>query len=198
MSERIDRRIGNNRILTAVLLIMLVITAATGIYSWMRISEKPSSPVQVQSGISSQSIRFDDPIKITILVPGDDGTLLPEQISLSREIDAQTQAREALIAALANQHVVGTPLLGRLKLRAFFLDEAGTGYVDLVPVSGGGIESSAREELLAIYAIVNMLSRNFEEIRQVRFLLDGREAQTLAGHIDLSGKFAKRVDLEKH
>ena len=53
------------------------------------------------------------------------------------------------------------------------------------------------EELLALYAMVNTLSQNFEEIRQVRFLVDGREAQTLAGHIELSRKFTKRMDLVK-
>jgi hypothetical protein len=45
--------------------------------------------------------------------------------------------------------------------------------------------------------MVNTLSQNFEEIRQVRFLVDGREVQTLAGHIELSRKFTKRMDLVK-
>jgi hypothetical protein len=41
------------------------------------------------------------------------------------------------------------------------------------------------------------LVQNVPEVRQVRFLVDGREVQTLAGHIDLSRSFGKRTDLVK-
>ena len=50
---------------------------------------------------------------------------------------------------------------------------------------------------MAIYAVVNTLTQNFEEIKEVRFLLDGREAQTLAGHIDASVFFSARPDLAR-
>ena len=43
--------------------------------------------------------------------------------------------------------------------------------------------------------MVNTVMQNFYEIKGVRFLVNGREAQTLAGHVDLSGKFQKRMDL---
>jgi hypothetical protein len=59
------------------------------------------------------------------------------------------------------------------------------------------VRASAWEEQLAIYALVNTLLQNFEEIKQVVLLLDGGEAQTLAGHMDLSRTFAKRMDLVK-
>ena len=53
----------------------------------------------------------------------------------------------------------------------------------------------ADARLLALYAVVNTVTHNVPEVRQVRVLLDGREAQTLAGHADLSRSFAKRADL---
>jgi hypothetical protein len=59
------------------------------------------------------------------------------------------------------------------------------------------VRASVWEELIALYAMVNTLSQNFEEIRQIRFLVEGREVQTLAGHIELSRKFTKRMDLVK-
>jgi hypothetical protein len=59
------------------------------------------------------------------------------------------------------------------------------------------VRASAWEEQLAIYALVNTLLQNFEEIKQVVLLLDGGEAQTLAGHMDLSRTFTKRMDLVK-
>ncbi|HSQ77452.1 MAG TPA: GerMN domain-containing protein, partial [Nitrospirota bacterium] len=72
-----------------------------------------------------------------------------------------------------------------------------TAYVDISSAQQNGATASAWEELLAIYSMVNTLMQNFEEIKQVRFLLEGKEAQTLAGHIDLSRKFDKRMDLVK-
>ena len=54
----------------------------------------------------------------------------------------------------------------------------GTAYVDLGRGRPGGIRGVGRDELLAVYAVVNTLTQNFEEIRQVRFLIEGREAQT--------------------
>jgi hypothetical protein len=59
------------------------------------------------------------------------------------------------------------------------------------------LKASVEGELLAVYALVNSLTQSIPEVRQVRFLLDGREAQTLAGHIDLSRSFVKRTDLVK-
>ena len=48
-----------------------------------------------------------------------------------------------------------------------------------------GIEGS-KEELLAVYALVNSIVLNFPAVRKVQILLDGRPATTLAGHVDLS------------
>lgn len=198
MPERIDRRIGDNSILSALVLIMVFIAASAGTYAWMRMSEQSPLPaVQARPGIPIQSFRVADRVTITLLLPGDDGALSPESMSLSPGIDVQTQAKEALTAAFADQRVLQVPVLGRLKLRAFFIDQSGTAYVDLSHAVEGGIKASAREELLAIYAIVNTLTRNFGEIRQVTFLIDGREAASLAGHMGLSGKFTRRIDLEK-
>ncbi len=61
----------------------------------------------------------------------------------------------------------------------------GTAYVDF----DGGITKnfvggSTGEEML-INSVVNTLTE-FKEVKQVRFLIDGQEIETLAGHMDLS------------
>jgi len=48
-----------------------------------------------------------------------------------------------------------------------------------------GIQGS-REELLAVYSVVNSVVVNFPAVQRVQILLDGETASTLAGHIDLS------------
>lgn len=194
MSERIDRRIGNTGLLLTTIVIILILAAAAGSYVWLRMSDMSSSPVPLPEQ-SLPPLRSDEPLTITLFIPGN-GILSSGVASVKRQPDTQGQAREALSAALGDARAAQTPVLKELALRGFFLDQTGTAYVDL-QVPQDGIKASAGEELLALYAIVDMLTQNFEEIKQVRFMRDGREAQTLAGHIDLSRKFTKRMDLVK-
>lgn len=74
-------------------------------------------------------------------------------------------------------------------LRALYITQDGTAYVDLTKTitdeHPGGIES----ELFTIYSIVNSLILNVSEINTVKILIQGRESETLAGHIDLLSPF---------
>jgi hypothetical protein len=40
-------------------------------------------------------------------------------------------------------------------------------------------------ELLTVYAIVNAVAANLPAVRRVQILVDGKEADTIAGHVDL-------------
>ncbi len=133
---------------------------------------------------------------ITLSVPVD-GLLVPVQAPVTRQPDTQSLAREALAALFADQTGSQAPVLKDLRIRGVYLDAAGTGYIDLAPAEQREVRASVWEELIALYAMVNTLSQNFEEIKQVRFLVDGKEVQTLAGHIELSWNFTKRMDLVK-
>ncbi len=71
------------------------------------------------------------------------------------------------------------------RLRAVYLADDGILFVDLsgevtTEHSGGSLD-----ELLTVYALVNALTTNVAEISAVQILVDGREVDTLAGHIDL-------------
>ncbi len=139
-------------------------------------------------------VRFDEPLAVTLEVPGD-GSLAAQNTTVKRQPDTQAQAREVLAALLSDPRAARSPVLTGLRLRALYIDADGTAFVDLVAQSAGGVKASAGEELAGLYAVINTLIRNFDEIRRVRFLLDGREAQTLAGHIDLTRTFTRRTDL---
>ena len=71
------------------------------------------------------------------------------------------------------------------RLRALYLADDGNLFVDLsgevtTQHSGGSLD-----ELLTVYALVNAVITNVHEIAGVQILVDGREVDTLAGHIDL-------------
>lgn len=71
------------------------------------------------------------------------------------------------------------------RIRAIYVTQEGICYVDLnsniADKHPGGIKS----ELFSIYSIVNSVVLNVPEVEAVKILINGDEAETLAGHIDL-------------
>lgn len=80
------------------------------------------------------------------------------------------------------------------RLNAFFVAEGGVAYADfneaLREYHPGGVQT----ETMSIYSIVNSLVLNVPEIKQVKILIGGREAATLAGHIDV--RLPYRADMK--
>ena len=74
-------------------------------------------------------------------------------------------------------------------LRAFYVTQEGTAYVDLSDKVKDDHPGGVKSELLTIYSIVNSLVLNIPEIDAVKILIAGKESMTLAGHIDLRFPF---------
>lgn len=196
MSERTDRSIRDNRLLLGGIILFIAAASGAGAYLWSRMSgPDPQNPAEGRPALM-QLIRLNEPLTVTFYYPFDN-MLATGTAAVKRQPDTQSQAQEALGALFADQHASAAAALRDVKLKELYVDASGTAYVDLSPVQRKDVRASAAEELLAVYAVVNTLMQNFEEIRQVRLLLDGREAQTLAGHLDLSRAFTKRMDLVK-
>lgn len=70
-------------------------------------------------------------------------------------------------------------------LRAFYVTDRGDAFVDLSPEASSAHPGGSSTELLTVYAIVNAVTANLPTIQRVQILIDGREADTLAGHVDL-------------
>ena len=75
-------------------------------------------------------------------------------------------------------------------IKSVFFDEHGGAFVDftreLVDEHPGG----STGELFTIRSVVQTLARNFPDVRSVVFLVDGREIETVAGHIDATVPFS--------
>jgi len=105
------------------------------------------------------------------------------------------QAREivnAQIAPAAEPLVSAVP--AGTTLRALFLSDRGDAYVDLSREVAASHTGGTVDELLTVYAIVNALTANLPAINAVQILVDGKEVDTLAGHIDLRSPLARNLD----
>ena len=71
------------------------------------------------------------------------------------------------------------------QLRSFFLLDDGTAVVDFSAHLWKNHSGSCRLEQLTVFSVVNSLILNVSEIDRVKILIDGAEAQTLAGHLPL-------------
>ncbi len=99
--------------------------------------------------------------------------------------DIHSEVKEALALLIKNRKDIagsiprGTRLLG-LKI------EATTAYVNLSGEVSKNHGGGTMGELLTIYSIVDTVTLNFPEIKDIQILIDGRIQRTLKGHIDIS------------
>lgn len=97
------------------------------------------------------------------------------------------QGREILLAQLQPPEA---PLLRVIPegttLRGFYTTDSGDAYVDL---SGDLVRrhpGGTTYETLTVQSLVAAVTANLPAITRVQILVDGREVETLAGHVDLS------------
>jgi hypothetical protein len=197
MSERTDRSMQSSRLLIGVVIIIVAVVASGGGLFWFWMNKTKTAPIPAEQDQQlAQRLLRDEPLSITLYYPRE-GMLATESTVVKRQPDAQSLARAALAALFADKRAPLEPVLRDIRLRELYLDGSGTAYIDLSPGVRKDVRASAWEELLAIYALVNTLLQNVQEVKQVMLLLDGGNAQTLAGHMDLSRTFTKRMDLVK-
>jgi len=126
-------------------------------------------------------------INATLFYASTDGlTLVPVSQEVPLAEGLAPQGREILAAQLQ----VPPPLyLSAIpegtELRGFYVTERGDAFVDLSLEATLQHSGGSAAELLTVYAIVHAVTANLATIQRVQILIDGREADTLAGHVDL-------------
>jgi hypothetical protein len=78
-------------------------------------------------------------------------------------------------------------------LRALYITDKAEAFVDLSGEARTKHTGGALDELFTIYAVVNALTVNLPAIERVQILLDGKEVDTLAGHVDLRHPLQKNL-----
>jgi hypothetical protein len=70
-------------------------------------------------------------------------------------------------------------------LRGFYVTERGDAFVDLSREAASAHPGGSFFELLTVQAIVQSVTSSLPAARRVQILIDGKEVDSLAGHVDL-------------
>jgi spore germination protein GerM len=134
---------------------------------------------------------------ITLYFPSyANGNLQSETRSLKLSSDNIKAIRQILLALIEGSHQGHDSALSpSTTIRAAFLAPDGTAIVDLSQEALADFQPGIESESLAVYSIVDSLCANIPQVKEVKFLVQGQEVQTLDGHIDLTGNFAPEPSL---
>lgn len=125
--------------------------------------------------------------EINVFFSDEDGLYLMAEKHTIEKGELSTEAKEALEALISgpSSSALGKTLPKGTKLVALKIEGA-TAVVDLSPEVIANHEGGSSGELQTIYSIVDTLSLNFPEIKDVQILVGGKKEETIAGHIDIS------------
>ena len=156
-----------------------------------QLSEVPYLPtgearVQLKESMLESAPGEPETVSLFFPVPGE-GMLRREDRTLTLVSATPDRVRQILMALReGSREGLEGAIPAETEIRAVYLAPDGIAYVDFAETFERAVSPGIRSETLTIYAIVNTLAVNLPSLQQVRILLEGREAETLAGHADLS------------
>ena len=139
-------------------------------------------------------------ITATLFYVAEDGmALVPVQREVPFGATVAEQARAIVEAQLAAGGAAGVGDSGRRRRCATCSSpSAATRSSICRATSRPSIPGGSLYEIFTVYSIVNALTVNLPAITRVQILVDGKEVDTLAGHVDLRHPLSKSLEWVVH
>ncbi len=171
-----------------IILIAIAVVAVVALLIWL-LTGKPPQPVaeQVLPELVLPTPTPAPEQRIILLFGGSDGLLHPElrSVPLPEEVHERIKiVMHELLAGPTNTNRLTAVVPYDAVLKAVFVDQGGTAYVDITPPPVPLTGSST--ELMLTYGVVDSIILNCPEVTAVQILFGGHEVKTLTGHLDLS------------
>ena len=170
-------------------LVVILLTIVGGAF-WLWIGSSWRDGTARSPTVREDSLPPGEEISVWFASPQEDA-LVSEQRRIppgAMPIDRAKAALQALIAGPQGEAVRTLP--AEAKVRELFIDGQGTAYVDFTEALSRNHPGGSWSEMLTIRSIMQTLAANVPQIKHVQILIEGREADTLAGHIDIRRPFA--------
>ena len=177
---------------TVLLGAIAAVAIAGGWWLWSSSRRASSGPTATPLAQTTADARK---ITATLYFVSEDGMSL---VGVQREVafgeTVLEQAKQIVTAQLA---AGPAPLVSAIPasttLRAIYLTERGDAFVDLSATARTAHTGGALDELFTVYSIVNALTTNLPAVKRVQILIEGKEVDTLAGHVDLRHPLQKNL-----
>jgi spore germination protein GerM len=138
-------------------------------------------------------------ITATLFYVSEDGmSLVQAQREVPFGATPAEQARAIVEAQLAPVAPQISAIPAGVTLREVFITERGDAFVDLSADVSSKHPGGSLNEIFTVYSIVNALTVNLPAVTRVQILVDGKEVDTLAGHVDLRHPLAKSLEWVVH
>ncbi|HET9804882.1 MAG TPA: GerMN domain-containing protein [Candidatus Acidoferrum sp.] len=183
-----------------IVALVLAVLAAAVYFPILKRRVKRQAQVQQKSEeqarrelVQSLNAATDEPkvkAKLFWASDADVAELAPTTVELPLSNDPILRAKQVLNTLLAG------PVDSELRtlppdaaLIAFYILPDGTGVADFSEAMATAIPSGVQSEQLAVDSITKTLEANVPQVRRLKILIHGQEAETLAGHLDLTQTF---------
>ncbi|HXV60367.1 MAG TPA: GerMN domain-containing protein [Vicinamibacteria bacterium] len=103
------------------------------------------------------------------------------------ETSLQLQAKRVVALLLERSQTIPRGVV----LRELFITSQGVAYLDLSREVVANHPGGSSAEELTVFSLTNTLVANFPAVKMVKILVEGREVQTLAGHLDLTVPYGR-------
>ena len=116
--------------------------------------------------------------------------LQPSEVQLSLSTEPVQRAKQLIAALIARAPSPAQRTLpAETVLLQFYLLPDGTAIADFSEALASAMPSGILSEQMAVDSIARTLEANLSAARRLKILIHGQEAETLAGHLDLTGFF---------
>jgi spore germination protein GerM len=136
---------------------------------------------------------------VTLYFSAEEGEYLAgEKREISSKGNAQEEAKEVvdeLIKGPKGKLIRTLP--PRTKLLALQVDEKGLAKVNFDRALSKDHPGGSSAEIMTVYSIVNSLTLNFPQIKEVQILIEGERGRSIKGHLALDRPISSRTDLIK-
>lgn len=167
-----------------------------GLPRWYAARQVPAAATPATAQTTGTAVRK---ISATLFYVSDDGmALVPAQREVVFTANVTDQARAIIETQLAPAPPLVSAIPPGTKLRDVFVTERGDAFVDLSGEVSTAHTGGSLDEIFTVYTIVNALTANLPAITRVQILVDGKEVDTLAGHVDLRHPLAKSLNWVVH
>jgi spore germination protein GerM len=139
--------------------------------------------------------------KKRVLVYFSDGAgeyLIGEKREILKRDDVEEEAAEAIDELIKGPKGKLIPTVPRqTKLLDLELGKGGVAKVNFNRALSKDHPGGSSAEVMTVYSIVNSLALNFSQIKRVQILIDGKEIETITGHLSLRRPVLPKPDLVK-